>query len=306
MNPQNDCIMLCPGQGAQYAGMGRLWFDQSEPAAAVYHEADRCLDMPLSDYCFNGPPQILNRTDIAQLAIYVTSVACFHAVSQKQYIGQVTAACGLSLGEFTALHLAGAFDFRDGLELVRKRGEAMQHAAEATPSAMLALIGATQEQAEQLCNAARKNDVLVPANFNCPGQIVISGSRDACERADELASNMNIKSRMLAVAGAFHSPIMKPAADQLADALELVHWNVPSFSVIANVTASPHDPHDIQAIKERLIQQLTSPVQWQRSMQWAMENVNGSFIELAPGKVLLGLMRKINRRIQVENFDVPQ
>lgn len=302
----NSTVVLCPGQGAQHVGMGQAWFNRYPVAAQTYAAADRGLGFDISELCFTGPEDKLNRTDFAQVAIYTTSIACYQALVEMGEITTIKAAAGLSLGEFTALHLAGAFDFLDGLKLVQLRGKAMQEAAEATPSSMVALIGADEEQANELCDEARGQGVLVPANFNCPGQIVISGSLDACERSLQVAEKMGLRATALSVAGAFHSPIMQPAADRLAEALDQVEWNTPEATVISNVTAEDHDATDIESIKRRLVEQLTSPVRWSESMQRAVnEFQEHRFIELAPGKVLSGLMRRIDRKTKVENFAEP-
>ena len=299
-------FLLCPGQGAQHVGMGKAWFDRFPVAAQTFAAADTALEFNLSDLCFNGPDDRLNRTDMAQVAIYVTSVACYQALLEENRVGDVVAAAGLSLGEFTALHLAGAFDFTAGLELVRLRGEAMQQAAEAAASSMVAVTGeVTEDKINELCDRARGEGVLVPANFNSPMQVVVSGSLDACERAVAVASDMGFKPTPLTVAGAFHSPIMQPAADRLKAALDEVEWSEPRVPVISNVTAQAHEA-DIETIKTRLVEQLTHPVRWSQSMQHAVaEFRDARFIELAPGKVLSGLMRRIDRGTKVENHAVP-
>lgn len=286
--------------------MGKDWFDKYSVAAQTFAAANTALGYSLSDLCFNGPDERLNRTDVAQVAIYVTSVACYQALLEENQIGDVAAAAGLSLGEFTALHLAGAFDFTAGLELVRLRGEAMQQAAEAAASSMVAITGeVTEEMIDELCNKARGDGVLVPANFNSPMQVVVSGSIDACERAVAVADEMGFKPTPLTVAGAFHSPIMQPAADRLKAALDKVEWNLPRVPVISNVTAQAHEA-DVESIKTRLVEQLTHPVRWSQSMQHATtEFADARFIELAPGKVLTGLMRRIDRGTKVENHATP-
>lgn len=329
-------IIICPGQGAQHVGMGQAWIESSPEAKAVFDQADAVLDVDLSSACFNGPDVLLNRTDIAQAAIYTTSVACFKALK----LDGITATAGLSLGEFTALHLAGAFSFEDGLKLVRLRGQAMQDAAEASDGGMIALIGADETQAVELCEKAMAacaaetttadasvevavdstgidvtaaggvgkipgpGGVLVPANFNCPGQIVISGSKSCCDVAMKIADEMGLRATALVVAGAFHSPLMQPAADRLAEALEQTQWSVPNVTVLSNVTGEPHTS-DINSIKQRLVAQLTSPVRWSESMSWAIANLEGEFHELAPGKVLSGLMRRIDRKTRVNNHAEP-
>ena len=220
-------------------GMGQAWHDGHEAAAAVFAEAVEVLGFDLRKLCFEGPEDELNRTDMAQVAIYTASVASHRALVASGAVGDAELTAGLSLGEFTALHLAGAFDFRSGLELVKLRGQAMQDAAEQSKSSMVALIGADEAQALALCEEALKDpanhgeDVLVPANFNYPGQIVISGSLTACERAVVVAEKMGINAKALAVAGAFHSPLMRPAADRLAEALDKVDWSLPSVPVLS-------------------------------------------------------------------------
>ena len=293
-------IVLCPGQGAQHVGMGQSWADYSADAKAIFERANGVLDIDLAKLCFEGPEGHLNRTDIAQAAIYTTSVACYQALGGDE----VTAAAGLSLGEFTALHLAGAFDFESGLELVRLRGQAMQEAADASDGSMVALIGADEVQATELCDRAREDGILVPANFNCPGQIVISGLADACDRAVAVADEMGLRATALTVAGAFHSPLMQPAADRLAKALDDVDWQLPKVTVLSNVTAVPHED-SIDSIKQRLVDQLTSPVRWSESMAWVLGHLEGELVELAPGKVLSGLMRRIDRKIKVTNHANP-
>ena len=309
-------ITLCPGQGAQHVGMGRAWRDNSEAAARTFAEADDLLGMDLSRICFEGPSQELDRTDTAQVAIYVTSIACLRALEDLGTLSrpgqdgpsQVAGAAGLSLGEFTALHVAGALDFETGLRLVQLRGRAMQEAAEAAPSGMVALVGADEQQAidlcKQACAATGNGALLVPANFNCPGQVVVSGSRSACKQALPIAEKMGLRAKTLAVSGAFHSPLMQPAAERLAEALEQSEWHEPAVPVISNVTALPHDG-DARTISTRLVEQLTHPVRWSQSMQWMLGNLEGRLVELAPGKVLAGLMRRIDRSARVENFSDP-
>jgi len=298
-------IILCPGQGAQAVGMGKAWAELSDAARTTFAEADETLGLGLTALCFDGPAEQLNRTDITQAAIYTVSVACHRALAERGLLGEPVACAGLSLGEFTALHLAGAFDFATGLRLVRLRGEAMQEAAEASPSTMLALTGEVEEQKiVELCDEARGEGVLVPANFNSPMQVVISGSIDACARAAAVAEKMGFKPTPLSVAGAFHSPIMRPAAERLAAALAAATWRQPTVPVLANVTAESHEM-EVERLRQRLVEQLTSPVRWSGSMQWAVANLRGTYVELAPGKVLTGLMRRIDRHTRVTNFAEP-
>lgn len=319
-------ILLCPGQGAQTVGMGRAWFDKSADAARTFGAADEILGdrlgAKLSELCFNGPEDQLNRTDVAQPALYVCAIASFQAEFGNLDASGIAATAGLSLGEYTALHLAQAITFEDGLNLVAIRGRAMQDAAEAADSAMVALIGADEASARELCDdAVAKGDddwVLVPANFNAPGQVVISGSDAACDLAVQLAGERGLRATKLAVAGAFHSPLMQPAADRLRDALAGVNIVEPRCPVVSNVTALPHqqsappgsgEPADAstpELIRHRLVRQLTAPVRWTESCQWIIDHVDGSFHELAPGKVLAGLMRRIDRSAKVTTHDAPQ
>jgi [acyl-carrier-protein] S-malonyltransferase len=334
-------IVLCPGQGAQAVGMGKAWFDASADAARTFGAADEILGdrlgAKLSELCFDGPEDRLNRTDVAQPALFVTGVACFQALFGDVQPSDLVAAAGLSLGEYTALHLAGSISFADGLELVTLRGSAMQAAAEASDSSMVALIGADATQAEEVCAAVLgergggggrgaggggmdSSAVLVPANFNAPGQIVLSGDAQSCARAVEVAGEMGLRATALSVAGAFHSPIMQPAADRLAEALAKVEILPPACPVVSNVTARPHGegpdgrPADSaelpELIRGSLIQQLTSPVRWSESCSLLVERFGGgespaAFHELAPGKVLAGLMRRIDRKTQVVSHDRP-
>jgi [acyl-carrier-protein] S-malonyltransferase len=297
-------IVLCPGQGAQHMGMGRAWAEQSEAARQVFQQADDVLDFGLSRRCFEGPEDQVHRTDIAQAAIYTTSVACWRGLVERGAVGPIETTAGLSLGEYTALHLAGALSFADGLKLVWQRGRFMQEAAEASPSGMIALVGADEAQSNRLCESAREGEVLVPANFNCPGQVVISGSAAACDRAMAVADQMGLRATRLTVAGAFHSPLMKSAAQQMAAALDQVEWTLPAVPVLSNVTGEPH-PNDIDAIKRHLVDQITHPVRFESNLRWLIDHASGRMIELAPGKVISGLVRRIDRKIKVENCAEP-
>ncbi len=303
-------IMLCPGQGAQAVGMGQAWAATSPAAKAVFDEADALLGTtlgaPLSVLCFEGPADTLNRTDISQPAIYTASVACSRALAEQSGLLPLAATAGLSLGEYTALHLAGAFSFADGLRLVALRGRAMQDAAEAAPSTMVALIGADEDKANALCDAARGSDILVAANFNAPGQVVISGSLAACERAEALAPDHGLRATRLSVAGAFHSPLMQPAADRLAAALAQTPIAALTCPVMSNVSGKPHDA-DAASIRRRLVEQLTSPVRWAANCEHlAKAHAAAEWHELAPGKSLAGMMRRIDKGVKVITHDTPE
>src|SRR3954468_889711 len=232
--------ILCPGQGAQAVGMGKDFYEQSPAAKETFDAANRIIGFDLAALCFTGPEERLNQTDISQPAIYVTSVACFAAAREAGLIHpeQATAYAGLSLGEYTALHLGGAFSFEDGLKLVAARGRYMQEAAVATPSGMVAVLGADEAAVAKLCEQAAADEVLVAANFNAPGQIVVSGTKAACARFSEAASAAGFKAVPLVVAGAFHSPLMKAGADRMAAELAKVQIKSPRTTVYANVTAA--------------------------------------------------------------------
>lgn len=318
----NPITLLCPGQGAQAVGMGKAWYDASPEARKVFDEADAALGNrlggKLSELCFSGPAERLNRTDVSQPAIYVCSVASWRGLLAKWSFGNgeshLAAVAGLSLGEYSALHVAGAFSFLDGLELVTLRGRAMQDAAEAVPggSGMLALIGADEAAAQAVCDAARGTDTLVCANFNAPGQIVLSGSKIAIERAAKTAAEKGLRAAPLPVAGAFHSPIMAPAAARLREALARTTIREPRHPVISNVTARAHEPGPgrtmADAIRQALVDQLTSPVRWEQSCRTLLATAppGVEYHELAPGVTLAGLMRRIDKPTKVITHDQPE
>jgi [acyl-carrier-protein] S-malonyltransferase len=288
----------CPGQGAQHVGMGKDFYESFPEARGVFEVANKVLGFDLAKLCFEGPEERLNQTDMSQPAIYVTSVACHAAAKAAGKLGDGPFVyAGLSLGEYTALHLAGVFSFEDGLKLVAARGRFMQDAATAVPSSMVAIMGADETQITALCQEQAQGEVLVPANFNAPGQIVVSGSKAACERVNAAAGAAGFRSIPLVVAGAFHSPIMQPGADKMAAELDKVTFMNPRSPVFANVTAKHHG--DIASIKQLLIQQIVRPVRWEQTMAQVANEADAKFIELAPGKVLTGLLKKQNRRANV-------
>jgi [acyl-carrier-protein] S-malonyltransferase len=316
--------VLCPGQGAQAVGMGKSWFDAFAVAREVFASADAVLaglfgGLPggakLSELCFNGPAEILNRTDVSQPALYTAGIACFRSLVERHAGIKIQAAAGLSLGEYTALHLAGAFRFEDGLRLVALRGRLMQEAAEASKGSMVALIGGDEAQAQAVCDAAAGGEILVPANLNAPGQIVLSGHVGACQRAVEAASALGLRATPLQVAGAFHSPLMAPAAEGLAKALAQVEFKPLTADVWSNVTAKPHSREDGSSVKKLLVEQLVSPVRWSDSCarlvamirdDSASSTVKPKYLEMAPGVVLKGLMRRIDRACEVTAHDQSQ
>ncbi len=288
--------VIFPGQGSQYVGMGRDVAQASERARAVFHRANELLDFDLTKACFEGPPERLEKTDIQQPAVFVTSVAIWEAFVEAGGGRELFSwTGGLSLGEYTALHVAGAVGFDEALRLVRRRGQVMQEAAVASAGGMVSLIGADKASAQALCDRARGDEVLAPANFNAPGQIVVSGSKGACDRAVKLASEFRCSAVTLAVAGAFHSPLMEPAARGLRPVLEETTFVTPAIPVIANVDAGKHG--DSAAIRDSLCRQVTQPVVWQRCVERMIEDGVGRFLEIGPGRILTGLMRRINRRV---------
>ncbi|MBR2694079.1 MAG: ACP S-malonyltransferase [Thermoguttaceae bacterium] len=295
---------LFSGQGAQTVGMGKSLFDAVPAAAQLYARASEILGYDLTDVCFNGPAEKLNSTAVCQPAIYVTSLAAFEAfkAADPEQAASAQAAAGLSLGEYTALAFAGALSFEDGLRLLQKRGEAMQRASDAAAGGMVSVLGLENETVESLCDRAREGDVLLPANYLCPGNIVVSGSAAACARVAALAEEAGaMKVVPLTVAGAFHTPLMGSAADILAEALEAADFRAPRVPVYSNVDAKTHsDPAEIRQI---LLKQLTNPVLWETSIRAMLDAGFDTFYESGPGRVLRGLMKRINRKIKPEGFN---
>jgi len=291
---------LFPGQGAQQVGMVADLAEASPAARRVFELADAQMGFSLSELCFAGPEARLDATDMSQPAIFACSAAAL--ASMEETLGDSLPApatmAGLSLGEYTALYAADAIDFQPALELVTRRGRFMQEAAEACPSGMVALIGVDESKAQKVCEAAAEGDVLVPANFNCPGQVVLSGAAAACQRAAGLAKDFGAAAAVpLKVAGAFHSPFMAPAAEKLAGALAQVAFRRPKWPVIANVDAAAHG--EGEAVRKKLIDQMTSPTRWAKSMQFMLDNGVDTFYEIGPGRVLTGMMRRIDRKAKV-------
>ncbi|MEL6497078.1 MAG: ACP S-malonyltransferase [Planctomycetota bacterium] len=314
MSDTPQLVVICPGQGAQAIGMGRAWAEASPEARAVFDEADAVLGSDLgakiTALCFEGPEETLGRTDVSQPALYAAGIACWRGLSASLGFAEgeapLAATAGLSLGEYTALHIAGAISFEDGLRLVALRGRAMQNAATAAPSGMVALIGVDEQQAHSVVDEAREDGVLVCANFNAPGQVVISGDADACDRAEGVAKANKVRATRLAVAGAFHSPLMQPAADRLGEALEATTINDARCPVWSNVTAKAHET-DAGAIRARLAEQLTSPVRWADCFAaMASQFGDAQFHEVAPGKTLAGMARRIDKSIAVTSHDGPE
>ncbi len=295
---------LFPGQGAQIAGMGAE-ISQSFPVAAeIFDKANDIVGFNLSRICFEGPTEQLNSTTISQPAIFVTSAAILEVLRTKPATSSLSAdvTAGLSLGEYTALYAAGLISFEDALVLVQKRGQAMQAAADATEGSMVSIIGLDEEKVHRLCTEAAEGELLAPVNFNCPGQIVVSGSISACERAEMLAEKYGaIKAVRLEVAGAFHTEMMSSAAEALKEALSNCQISEPSeIKTIANINAEYYESSP--KIAEGLIKQLTCPILWQKCMERLLTDGVEKFYEIGPGRVLTGLMKRINRKIKVVNL----
>jgi [acyl-carrier-protein] S-malonyltransferase len=288
--------LLFPGQGAQAVGMGKDLAAAYPVAARVFAKADSLLDFPLSGVCFDGPADELNRTDVSQPAILAHSWAVTETLRQTEagaaLLNGATAVAGLSLGEYSALAAAGAIAWDDALVLVRKRGQYMQEACDAVPSTMASILGLDREPLEKVCAEASALGVCVLANFNSPGQIAIAGSKPAVAKACELAKAAGAKRCIeLSVAGAFHSPLMEPARERLAAEIARVQFRDPAMPVVANVTAKPVTTAD--EARRLLVAQLTAPVMWADSMQYLVDQGYADFIELGPGEVLAGLLKRV-------------
>lgn len=296
--------ILLPGQGAQFEGMGRDWCEAHETARATFQEADEILGFALSERCWAGGEDV-HRTDVAQPGIFTTSVAILRVLQERGLdLAAAPMAAGLSLGEYTALWCAGALDFADGLRLVRLRGEAMQDASERTPSGMASLMGATPEQAQGLAEVGARVGICQVANLNAPGQIILSGELAALDAAEAVARDHGVRRvRRLKVAGGFHSECMRPAADRLAAALTEVLVREPRIPVVSNVSGEPVTGPE--QIKEFLVRQVCSPVLWERSMRWAIEQGHTDFLEPGPGTILAGLLRKIDPQVRVRAAATP-
>jgi len=294
---------LFPGQGAQVVGMGAEIAQSFSAAAKVFNNANDIVGFDLSGICFQGPAEQLNSTTISQPAIFATSAAILEVLRTNPATGNISAdiTAGLSLGEYTALYSAGLISFEDALVLVQKRGQAMQAAADATNGAMVSIIGLDEEKVRQLCAEAAEGELLAPVNFNCPGQIVVSGSKTAFKRAEVLAEKYDaIKAVPLEVAGAFHTEMMSSAAKKLKEALSDCEISEPSeIKTIANINAEYYESS--QKIAEGLIKQLTCPILWQKCMERLLADGIQKFYEIGPGRVLTGLMKRINRKIKVVN-----
>ncbi len=280
-----------PGQGAQFVGMGKDLYENNQLAHDLFEKANEILGFRITDLMFEGTEEDLRQTKVTQPAIFLHSVILAKTLGEDFCPDMVA---GHSLGEFSALVAAGALSFEEGLKLVYARAKAMQKACEITPSTMAAVLNLTNEKVEEIC--ASIDDVVAPANYNCPGQVVISGTMTGIDAACPLLLEAGARRAMkLKVGGAFHSPLMQPAQDELATAIEKAEFNTPMCPVYQNVDAKPHtDPAEIKA---NLIAQLTAPVRWTQSVQAMVADGLTEVVELGPGAVLQGLVRKIDANV---------
>lgn len=296
--------ILFPGQGAQAVGMGKAWADHSPAARDVFERANDALGFDLRMACWSGDDDV-NRTDLAQPGIFTASAACMAGLSESGQAPEgARATAGLSLGEYTALWWAGVLTFEDGVRLVRLRGEAMQEASEACPSGMVSLVGAELAQAEALAEIGSQHGICAVANRNAPGQIVLSGELAALDAVEAVASDHGARRAIrLSVAGGFHSECMRPAAERLRAALADVELSAPKLPVVSNVTARPvSGPEEV---RDLLAKQVCAPVLWEESVRWMLGEGYSRFLEPSPGKVLGGIMRKIDREAVCDSADEP-
>jgi len=289
---------LFPGQGAQFVGMGKDVAERYPEAKALYDRADQILGFGLSKICFGGPEDRLTATDISQPAILVTSLAVLAALrtTQAGKALKADAAAGLSLGEYTALVAAGAIGFDDAVRLTSLRGRYMQEACDTQPSGMVSLLGTDEAGAEKICEAARTAGTIWPANYNSPGQVVVSGVKAACDRVAEIAESLGAQQAVpLVVAGGFHSPLMSPAREKLAPELRRLQIRKLDFPVVANVTGGYYS--DAASAADLLTQQIDGAVRWQQGIQRLIADGFDRFYEIGPGRVLTGLLKRIDRAI---------
>lgn len=285
-----------PGQGAQYPGMGKDLYESSAEAKRLFDQANQILGFKISEIMFHGTAEELKQTKVTQPAVFLHSVILAKTTSDFQ----PDMVAGHSLGELSALVAVGALSFEDGLKLVYQRALAMQEACEINPSTMAAILGLEDEKVEQIC-ASIDGETVVAANYNCPGQLVISGSNKGIEIACEKMKEAGAKRALpLPVGGAFHSPLMEPAREKLEKAIAATTFNRPRCPVYQNV--STQGETDVETIKSNLIAQLTAPVKWTQSVQNMVDNGGTEFIECGPGKVLQGLVKKIHQKAEVSGL----
>lgn len=291
---------LFPGQGAQHVGMAKTIVERFPAAKELFNRANEVLGYDLAKLCFEGPQEQLDRTNISQPALYVSSFAALEMLKAEKpdLVGRCTVAAGLSLGEYTALAFAGAISFEDGLKLVRQRGEAMQAAAEATPSGMVSALLLDDEKVRDVVAKTQAHGKIWVANYLCPGNTVLSGDKAGCAAAEKIIEEVGGRPIALSVAGAFHTEIMQPAVAPLTAALAQAAIVSPRIPVISNVDAAAHS--DPAEIREILVKQVLNPVLWEKCVRKLMEMGVTEFYEVGPGKVLKGLMKRIDRKAACE------
>lgn len=291
-----------PGQGSQFPGMGKDHYDNSAFAKKLFEQANEILGFRISDIMLNGSEEDLKQTKVTQPAVFLHSIIAFRTIEPSSGVAvRPDMVAGHSLGEFSALVANGTLSFENALQLVAIRAGAMQKACEITPSTMAAVLGLADEKVESICDEVQKEtgEIVVPANYNCPGQLVISGSLKGIEIACEKMKAAGAKRALvLPVGGAFHSPLMQPAKEELKAAIESTAFHTPVCAVYQNVSAKP--VMDKEEIKQNLIDQLTGPVRWTQTIQNMVTNGATKFTEAGPGKVLQGLILKINKEMQTE------
>lgn len=296
---------LFPGQGAQTVGMGRVLVESTPAARELFERANAVLGYDLLKLCLEGPAEKLDSTVHSQPALFVTSLAAVEwlKANKPEIASGCQAAAGLSLGEYSALVFAGVMSFDEGLKVVQTRGQAMQDAADVQPSGMVSVLGLERDKVERLCDDARgENEVLQIANLLGPGNIVVSGHKSACQRVADLAAKAGaMKTIPLAVAGAFHTPLMQPAVERLAAALAGATLNKPRIPVISNVDAAAHD--DPAEIRKLLVKQVVSPVLWEDSQRKLLAEGYGPFWEVGPGRVLRGLLKRMDRKAESDGVE---
>ena len=292
---------LFPGQGAQVVGMARDLVASLPAATALFDDAATILGYDLLDLCLHGPAEKLNATDVSQPAIFVASLAALEQLkaTEPEVVASVETTAGLSLGEYTALVFAGAMSFQNGLRVVQARGKAMQAASEATAGGMVSIIGLEASEVETLVAEARGDGTLVVANLLCPGNTVVSGSAGSIDEICRLAESQGLRAIRLAVSGAFHTNLMKPADEKLAAVLAGITIQPPRIPVWSNVDGKPHtDPDEIRSL---LVKQVVSPVLWESTLRGMLEVGHDKFYEIGPGRVLAGLMKRVHRKTDVTN-----
>ncbi len=292
---------LFPGQGAQTVGMGQALCAALPAAKHLFDQAADILGYDLLAVCTNGPADRLNATDVSQPAIYVASLAALESLkaSDPAAVESCAGTAGLSLGEYTALAFAGALSFADGLRVVQARGRVMQAAADAHPGGMVSVLGLERSQVEAICQAASAAGTIKVANLLCPGNVAVSGDQAALAEAERLASEQGARTVRLAVAGAFHTDLMKPADEQLAATLDGVELRPPRVPVWSNVDAKPHtDPAEIRQL---LVRQVVSPVRWEDTVRGLLADGFDKFYEVGPGRVLAGLLKRVQRKADCTN-----